>query len=162
MWKSVVLLFSAILLFAVLLPPFRFPTGGAVSSGFFFRRRPESFFALDLEIHKGIDFAAPAGTPVLASSPGIVVEAGFGETYGNYVRIRHLFGFETRYAHLSEVNAKEGSLVFLRTLRSIGRVGSTGRSTGPHLHFEVRWLGIALPPRLFLVFHGIREGILGF
>jgi murein DD-endopeptidase MepM/ murein hydrolase activator NlpD len=92
----------------------------------------------------------------------VVVETGYSDTYGNYIRVKHLFGFETRYAHLSKTSVEDGSLVVARAIRSIGEVGSTGRATGPHLHFEVRWLGVALPPRFFLVFHGIRKTVFGF
>ncbi len=162
MWKGAVIIVSALTLLGFLLPPFRFPTKGEVSSGFFIRKRPESFFALDLETHKGIDLAAPLGTPVLSSAPGRVAETGFSQTYGNYIRVRHLLGFETRYAHLREISVDEGGLILARAFRPIGRVGSTGRSTGPHLHFEVRWFGFAMPPRFFLVFHGIRKAVLGF
>ena len=162
MWRAAALVFLSLMLVTTLLPPFRFPIDGEVSSGFFLRRKPESFLALDLETHKGIDLAAPPGTRIYASSPGIVAETGFSDTYGNYIRVNHLFGFETRYAHLSEITAKEGSLVLVRNIKVLGKVGSTGRSTGPHLHFEVRWFGVALPPRFFLVFHGIRKAIFRF
>ncbi len=160
--KVVLLFFGALILLSVLLPPFVFPVNGDVSSGFFLRKRPESYFAFDLETHKGIDLAAPAGTPVISSAPGIVVETGVSDTYGNYIRIRHLFGFETRYAHLSEITIRKGAFIFLRGLRPVGKVGSTGRATGPHLHFEIRWFGIPMPPRFFLVFHGLRKALLGF
>ncbi|MBN1685782.1 MAG: M23 family metallopeptidase [Spirochaetales bacterium] len=160
--KIVLLVFAALIVVTVAVPPFRFPVDGEVSSGFFLRKRPESLFALDLETHKGIDLAAPEGTRVVSSAPGIVIETGLSDSYGNYVTIRHPLGFETRYAHLREIRTKKGAVVLLRTLKPVGRVGSTGRSTAPHLHFEVRWLGTALPPRFFLVFHGLRKALLGF
>jgi len=160
--KIVLLIFVGLVLVSILLPPFRFPVKGDISSGFFFRRQPESYFALDLEVHKGIDFAAPVGSPVVASAPGLVIETGVSNTYGNFIRIRHLLGLETRYAHLNEITTRKGALVFLRTLNPIGEVGSTGRSTGSHLHFEVRWFGVALPPRFILVFHGLRKALLRF
>ena len=160
--KSVLLIFAGLVVVTVLLPPFRFPVKGDISSGFFLRRQPESYFALDLEVHKGIDFAAPPGSPVIASAPGLVIETGKSDTYGNFIRIRHLLGFETRYAHLNEITTRKGALVFFRTFNPIGEVGSTGRSTGPHLHFEVRLFGVALPPRFFFVFHGLRKALLRF
>lgn len=162
MRKVILLVSSAIVLLMLVFPPFRFPVDGAATSGFFFRQRPESLFALDLEIHKGVDFAAPGGTTVVPSAPGRVIDTGYSVSYGNYVRVKHLFGFETRYAHLSEISVKEGDFIIVRSLRPIGSVGSTGRSTGPHLHFETRLFGSSVPPRFFLVFHGIRKAILGF
>jgi murein DD-endopeptidase MepM/ murein hydrolase activator NlpD len=102
--------------------------------------------------HRAIDFAAPAGTPIKAPSDGKVVRAGRNGAYGNYVRIDHGGGYQTAYGHLKRiaVNASEGTRV--RTGQVIGYVGSTGRSTGPHLHYEL-WVngqpvnpeGIALP-----------------
>ena len=160
--KISVLLLAAITVLMVVVPPFKFPVEGAVSSSFFLRQRPESVFIFDIETHRGIDLAAPMSTPIFASAPGVVREVGFSESYGNYIRIRHALGFETFYAHLSETHVKEGSLVVLRTVRKIGEVGSTGRSTGPHLHFETRLANRSLPPRFFLVFHGIRRQIFGF
>jgi murein DD-endopeptidase MepM/ murein hydrolase activator NlpD len=162
MRKVTILIVTALIMILLFLPPFRLPVDGAATSGFFLRQRPESSFVLDLEVHKGIDLAAPHGTRVIASAPGRVVETGFSESYGNYVRIRHLFGFETRYAHLSEITVEQGSFVFLRPFKQIGRVGSTGRSTGPHLHFETRIFGYSLPPRFLLVFHGLRKAFFGF
>ena len=162
MRKAALLLFTALLLPILLIPPFLFPVDGEVSSGFFLRKRPESYFAFDLETHKGIDLAAPADTRIISSAPGIVAEIGSSESYGNYVRIRHLLGFETRYAHLSEITTRRGAVIIVRILKPVGKVGSTGRSTAPHLHFEIRWLGVALPPRFFLVFHGLRKALLGF
>ena len=161
MRRIVLLIFAGLMMLMVLVPPFRFPVDGRVTSGFFLRQRPESMFMFDIETHRGLDLAAPTGTRVFASAPGIVTAAGFSESYGNYVRITHLFGFVTYYAHLSEITTRSGRLVLIRTLRSIGKVGSTGRSTGPHLHFETRLLGALLPPRFFLVFHGIRKAVLG-
>ena len=162
MRKTAVGVFAALIVTLLLLPPFRFPVAGTVSSGFFLRRRPESSFALNLEIHKGIDIAARQGDKVIVSAPGRVTDTGFSESYGNYVTVRHFLGFETRYAHLSEVFTQEGAFIFLRSLRPIGTVGSTGRSTGPHLHFETLLLGRNLPPRFLLVFHGFRKAVLRF
>ncbi|MBQ1391142.1 MAG: peptidoglycan DD-metalloendopeptidase family protein, partial [Firmicutes bacterium] len=90
--------------------------------------------------HDGVDLAIAMGTPVLAAEKGVVVEAHqwlgtVGDGYGNYILIKHPDGNMTRYAHLSEINVKAGQQVVRG--QQIGRVGSTGRSTGPHLHFEV-------------------------
>jgi len=160
--RAALIVCGVLLIISILIPPFRFPVEGKISSGVFLRKRPESYFALDLEAHNGVDLAAPPGTPVVSSAAGVVVETGSSDTYGRYVRVRHLFGLETRYAHLSEIDTKEGALIILRTLQPVGKVGSTGRATGPHLHFEVRWLKAALPPRFFLLFHGLRKAVLGF
>ena len=88
---------------------------------------------------------------------GVVAATGTDPVSGNWVRGRHLFGISTFYGHLSEVLARPGSLVLLRTLRPIGRVGSTGRATGPHVHFELALGRIAVPPRLLLVWHDLRR-----
>lgn len=98
--------------------------------------------------HEGIDFAAEKGTPVVASAGGVVVAAEYHHAYGNLIEVDHGNGFTSRYAHLSKRVAVEGQLVRRGDL--IGRVGSTGRSTGPHLHFEVRYKGVAQNPRRFI------------
>lgn len=85
--------------------------------------------------HTGLDFAAPTGTPVFSALAGKVVESGWGGAYGNHLVIRHDNGVKTLYAHLSSASVKQGDEV-LRGQR-IGSVGTTGNSTGPHLHFEV-------------------------
>jgi len=149
------------LLVLVVLPPFRWPVRGPVSSPFFWRRAPGSGLALDFELHRGLDIAAPLGSPVRATAPGLVIEAGRDAELGNYVRMRHLFGIESVYGHLSRLDARPGRLVLLPGLRALGAVGSTGRSTGPHLHFGLRSDGAALPPGPLLVFHSIRRAIIG-
>ena len=95
-----------------------------------------------------LDFSAPPGTPILAASGGVVLESKFHPGYGNMVEIDHGDGLITRYAHASSLLVKQGQLVDRG--QQIARVGSTGRSTGPHLHFEVRLAGQPLDPRLFL------------
>ncbi len=154
--------FAGLVLIMILVPPFLVPLEGTVTSGFFFRRRPEGFFVLDIETHKGLDIAAPSGTQVSAAAPGVVSATGTNSSFGNYVRVTHMFGFDTYYAHLSEITVDKGRLLIIPALRPIGKVGSTGRSTGPHLHFEIRLFGKALPPRFLLVFHGIRKAIFRF
>ncbi|MCL2523487.1 MAG: M23 family metallopeptidase [Betaproteobacteria bacterium] len=98
--------------------------------------------------HEGIDFVAPAGTPIVAAADGVVLTAGFHPEFGNMIDIDHSGGLTSRYAHLSRINVAPGALV--KHGERIGAVGSTGRSTGPHLHFEVRMLGVAQNPALFL------------
>ena len=98
--------------------------------------------------HEGIDFAADVGTPIVAAASGKVIFAGEHPQYGKMVEIDHGNGLVTRYAHASQLNVREGDLV-LRGQR-VATVGSTGRSTGPHLHFEVRLNGVPQNPARFL------------
>ena len=98
--------------------------------------------------HSGIDFAAPRGTQVVSAGAGTVVFAGQKSGYGKTVEIEHGDGLTTRYAHLSEFIVKKGQIVGAGT--PIAKVGSTGRSTGPHLHFEVRKIDKPLNPSQFL------------
>ena len=98
--------------------------------------------------HPGFDLAATTGSPVTAAAGGTVVQAGPAGTYGNLVTVRHENGFETRYAHLSAVDVHVGDVVEAGT--DLGKVGSTGYSTGPHLHFEVRHDGKPIDPAPFL------------
>jgi murein DD-endopeptidase MepM/ murein hydrolase activator NlpD len=99
-------------------------------------------------LHEGIDFIADVGTPVFAAAGGVVVFAEYHSQYGNMVEIDHGNDFITRYAHASKLFVKVGEVV--RRGRKVAEVGSTGRSTGPHLHFEVRYKGIAQNPARFL------------
>lgn len=98
--------------------------------------------------HEGIDFVAPVGTPIVAAADGVVVAAEYHNEFGNMVDIDHGDGLTSRYAHLSRLDVSTGRLV--KRGDEIGAVGNTGRSTGPHLHFEVRMLGVAQNPALFL------------
>lgn len=98
--------------------------------------------------HTGIDLAAPEGTPVAAAFGGTVVKSGESDVWGKYVLLRHSEGFETYYCHLSEIYAEQGTV--LRSGEILGLVGSTGWSTGPHLHFEVRIDGIRVDPEPLL------------
>lgn len=116
-----------------------------LSSSFGWRRNPVTGRHA---MHEGLDFAAPKGTPIYAASGGVVTQARFRSGYGNLVEIMHGNGIATRYAHASKIEVKEGDLVDRGQV--IARVGSTGRSTGAHLHFEVRIAGHALDPTLFL------------
>jgi len=116
-----------------------------LSSSYGWRRNP---FHGAASVHEGLDFAAVAGTPILAAAGGIVRTAMWQNGYGNLVEIDHGEGLLTRYAHARVLLVKEGELV--RRGQMIARVGSTGHSTGPHLHFEVRQHERALDPRVFL------------
>ena len=120
----------------------RTPVDGArLSSGFGKRRHPISGYT---RMHKGVDFAAPTGTPIYAAGDGVVEAAGWLGGYGNYVRVRHNSTYKTAYAHLSRIEVKPGQRVSQRDV--IGRIGSTGRSTGPHLHYEVHKNGRQVNP----------------
>lgn len=105
-----------------------------MSSGYGVRRDP---IYGSSKFHAGLDFAAKTGTPVFATADGKVTEAGRQSGYGNCIDISHGYNYLTRYAHLSEVLVKPGQVV--KRGEMIGRVGSTGKSTGPHLHYEVRF-----------------------
>ena len=119
--------------------------GTRISSGFGNRKDP---FTKGKAFHAGIDFPAPSGTIVLSAGYGKVTFVGKKSGYGNVVEITHGAGLVTRYAHLSGFIAKEGQTV--QTGTPIARVGSTGRSTGPHLHFEVRRKDEAVDPGRYL------------
>lgn len=99
-------------------------------------------------MHEGLDFSAETGTPVVVAADGVVLAAEYHADYGNMIEVDHGDGLTSRYAHLSRLDVKAGRLVKRGEL--IGAVGSTGRSTGSHLHFEVRMLGVAQNPALFL------------
>ena len=99
--------------------------------------------------HKGVDLAATTGTPIYATADGVVSKAEFYSSYGNFVSIEHGARIQTRYAHMSRIAVADGSFVQKGDL--IGYVGSTGRSTGPHLHYEVRIDGQAVNPVPYMV-----------
>ncbi len=98
--------------------------------------------------HSGIDLAAPTGTPIRAAAPGIVAWTRTGRSYGNYTMVIHEGGFATLYAHMSAFGANAGE--YVTRGQTIGYVGSTGFSTGPHLHFEVRLNGIPVNPYTYI------------
>lgn len=98
--------------------------------------------------HEGIDLAAPVGTPIMATADGEVIFAGWQRGYGNLIKIRHELGVETRFAHLSRIRVKVGQKVSRGAL--IGDMGNTGRSTGSHLHYEVRVNGRSVDPMSFI------------
>jgi len=101
-----------------------------------------------MAMHEGIDFIAETGTPILAAAAGVVATAEFQAAYGNMVEVDHGGGLLTRYAHASKLLVKVGQIV--KSGEKIAEVGSTGRSTGSHLHFEVRHKGLAQNPAKFL------------
>jgi murein DD-endopeptidase MepM/ murein hydrolase activator NlpD len=113
-----------------------------------FGRRVDPFTG-QWAMHEGIDFLAEKGSPIAAAADGVVVYSGFHPQYGYMVDIDHGNDLVTRYAHQSKLFVKEGEIV--QRGRKLGEVGSTGRSTGPHLHFEVRYRGVAQNPSKFLV-----------
>lgn len=117
------------------------PVSGLVTSRFGWRSHPVS--GQD-DFHTGVDIAAAQGTPVLAALPGVVEQTGYSESYGNFVVLRHSDNLRTTYNHCSEILAKEGEQ--LARGDRIALVGSTGISTGPHLHFEVEVKGLKADP----------------
>lgn len=129
------------------LVPYRKPVVGEVefTSGFGVRSDP---FLGRPAMHTGLDFRAQTGDPVRATANGKVVSSGWSGGYGRMVEIDHGNGLSTRYGHLSEINVKVGDIVKIGQM--IGEVGSTGRSTGPHLHYETRIDGEAVDPQKFL------------
>ncbi|MBK5930923.1 M23 family metallopeptidase [Halochromatium salexigens] len=120
-------------------------TGGVVTSTFGLRRHP---ITGRRSVHKGIDIAAKHGSDIVAMADGLVVFSGRKNGYGKIIEIRHTDGLETCYAHNSRNLVSEGELVTKGQV--IAKLGSTGRSTGPHVHFEVRRHGKALDPMRFL------------
>ena len=129
------------------LVPYRKPVVGEVefTSGFGIRSDP---FLGRPAMHTGLDFRAAMGDPVRATANGKVASAGWAGGYGRMVEIDHGNGLSTRYGHLSEIGVKVGDSIKIGQV--IGAVGSTGRSTGPHLHYETRIDGEAVDPQKFL------------
>jgi murein DD-endopeptidase MepM/ murein hydrolase activator NlpD len=125
--------------------PFGMPAKGRLSSRYGFRLSP---FGKGVRLHEGIDIAVPFGAAVFATGEGIVYSVRRDKTYGLVVDIRHKQGLTTRYAHLSKVLVSEGS--YVKRGQTIARAGSSGRSTGPHLHYEVLVKGIAKDPLKFV------------
>jgi len=128
------------------------PTGSPIanrvglSSNFGTRIDP---FTRQLAQHPGVDFSAPPGTPILASGDGKVIRAAFDSTYGNFIEIEHADNFISKYAHARKLNVKVGQEV--KRGQVIAEVGSTGRSTGPHLHYEISRNGNIINPMQILV-----------
>ncbi len=126
--------------------PSIWPVEGETTDRFGVRRNP--FGGGGSEYHSGQDISAPKGTPVVAPADGTVTHAGWQSGYGNLVTVDHGNGLSTRYGHLSKVEVAAGQEVKRGAL--LGLVGSTGRSTGPHLHYEVRIGEVAVSPRHYL------------
>ena len=126
--------------------PSRRPTLGYVTSVFGMRVDP--FTGLP-QLHAGIDFSAGIGVRVMATADGTVITAGTKGAYGETVEIEHINGLTTRYAHLSRIDVKVGQKVTRG--ETVGAVGNTGRSTGPHLHYEIRLHGVPQDPSRFLL-----------
>jgi murein DD-endopeptidase MepM/ murein hydrolase activator NlpD len=126
--------------------PSIWPVEGALDSGFGVRRNP--FGGSSYESHEGQDIEALIGTPVRAAASGTVIIAGCQNGYGNVVYIDHGNGISTRYGHLSQIDVTIGQTI--RQGEMLGLVGSTGRSTGPHLHYEVRINNEPVNPRHYL------------
>ena len=127
--------------------PFATPvkSGFRFTSGFGVRRDPKTG---GRRMHEGVDFAGPVGTPLYATADGTVIHAGWQSGYGRLVKIRHEFGIETRFAHLSKINVSVGQRVSRGD--RIGDMGASGRVTGPHLHYEVRVGGQAVNPMIYI------------
>jgi murein DD-endopeptidase MepM/ murein hydrolase activator NlpD len=119
--------------------------GEPVTSGFGVRKDP---LLGSLALHSGIDFRSPVGSPARATAPGVVIKAGWNGGYGRMVEVDHGNGFSTRYGHLSRIDVKVGDHLIRGDV--VGETGSSGRSTGPHLHYEVRRNGDAIDPLRFL------------
>jgi murein DD-endopeptidase MepM/ murein hydrolase activator NlpD len=126
--------------------PSLWPTRGWVTSDFGTRLDP---YTAERMAHRGMDIATPHGQPVLSPSDGTVVFTGVENGYGKVLVVDHGYGVKTRYGHLSEIFVKAGDRV--KRGGKIAAVGNTGRSTGPHLHYEVRVNGIPENPRKFIL-----------
>lgn len=124
---------------------YAFPASGPVTSGFGYRRHPILGYS---RFHAGLDVSAPNRSPVWAAKEGVVIFTGWNGGYGNTVMVQHPDGVVTLYAHLSAIRISSGASVSQGTV--IGAIGSTGLSTGPHLHFETRVGGSPQNPMLFL------------
>lgn len=126
--------------------PSVWPVKGWVTSEFGYRRSP---FTMASDFHEGIDIAAAWGTPVMAPADGVVTFAGVRGGYGNLVVIDHGFGIVTRFGHTSQLLVKEGDKVTRGT--KIALVGTTGHSTGPHLHYEIHSDGVPVDPMKYIL-----------
>ncbi|MCB9980212.1 MAG: peptidoglycan DD-metalloendopeptidase family protein [Rhodospirillales bacterium] len=118
--------------------------GARMSSGYGMRRHPVLGYN---KMHKGADFAAPTGTPIFAAGDGVIEKAGRNGSFGNYVRIRHNSKLQTAYAHMQKIKSGIRPGTRVKQGQIIGYVGTTGRSTGPHLHYEVLINGTQVNPR---------------
>ena len=126
--------------------PLGLPYQGAITSTFGYRENP--FGGTGIETHKGLDIQGPHGAKVKAMAKGTVVFAGPKGGYGNCIILKHGNGFETLYGHLSKILVRTGEQIDIG--QQIGNIGSTGRSTGPHLHYEIHKYGQKINPQPFL------------
>jgi len=126
--------------------PMGYPYSSHQASGYGYRSNP--FTNSGREFHAGLDFKGRTGDVVKSTAKGVVISAGWYRGYGKCVRIRHANNYQTLYAHLSKIKVKVGEKV--PAGKAIGNIGSTGRSTGPHLHYEVRLNEKPLNPKKFL------------
>ena len=126
--------------------PLGYPFRGAITSTFGHRENP--FGGENIETHKGLDIRGPIGAPVKAMAKGEVEFAGRRGGFGNCVMLKHANGYETLYGHLSKILVSVGQKIDIG--QQIGKIGSTGRSTGPHLHYEVHKNGLQINPQSFL------------
>lgn len=124
---------------------FLWPVRGYITSQYGYRSSP---FAGGRQFHSGLDIGVPTGTPIRAAMSGQVTTAGYSNSYGYYVVISHHAGYRTLYAHMSVIRTKPGA--YVGAGEHIGDAGSTGLSTGPHLHFTVYKGGVTVNPRAFL------------
>lgn len=126
--------------------PSIYPLAGKINDDFGWRRNP--FGDYSSEFHSGLDISGEKGDIVMAPAGGTVVKAGWSGGYGNMIEISHGYGLTTRYGHLSQIDVEVSDQVARG--QEIGNVGSTGRSTGPHLHYEVRLHDKPVNPRSYL------------
>jgi murein DD-endopeptidase MepM/ murein hydrolase activator NlpD len=124
---------------------FIWPVRGYITSNYGYRSSP---FTSARQFHSGLDIGVPMGTPIKAAMSGRVTAAGYDNSYGNYVVISHHAGYRTLYAHMSVIRTKSGAYVV--TGEQIGDAGSSGLSTGPHLHFTVYKDGVTVNPRALI------------
>ncbi|MAG20644.1 MAG: M23 family metallopeptidase [Candidatus Marinimicrobia bacterium] len=124
------------------IPSIRPAGGGYLNSGFGYRNDP---FSSEKRFHHGLDISAPNGTPVYSAADGKVVYASYKGTYGQSIKINHGHGYQSFYAHLMKMLVKPGEVVKRGDL--IGEIGNTGRSTAPHLHYEVHYYGTPQNPK---------------
>ncbi|MFH2046658.1 MAG: peptidoglycan DD-metalloendopeptidase family protein [Pseudomonadota bacterium] len=122
------------------------PASGSVSSTFGYRTAP---FTGKREFHKGIDIASTKGTPIVATGDGIVSKTGYMGSFGKTIVINHGHGMITYYGHTSKILKKPGSIV--KRGETIARIGNTGRSTGPHVHYEVRLNSVSVNPKKYIL-----------
>jgi murein DD-endopeptidase MepM/ murein hydrolase activator NlpD len=129
------------------------PFDGEITSGYGYRRNP--FTGRGVEFHSGIDFRGRLGDSVKTTGSGVVVFAGYNGGYGKCVVIEHEKNLQTMYGHLSKISVKEGEQVNSGQL--IGLIGNTGRSTGPHVHYEIIVNGKGINPEKYISYTGQKE-----